>query len=328
MYYLGKHGSEASRREYDRIIGEYIAHGRQAFCDPEEILVEHLIIAFLDYVDKERNYSKSSAHRIRLVLARLNSLYGKTRVSQFTPVTLKTIRRQYLEQNLSRRTINAYIWIIQQVFAWGAEEELVPAAVNVALKTVKKLKSGHSSAREYAPVGPVPDEVVEKTIPYLEPQYQDMVRVQRWIGGRPQDLHNMRVCDIDRSKDIWIYTPYQHKTMKQEKVRLLPLGPKSQKVLLPYLEKCQDNPEQFVFPRSGKKQYAKQYVYAIEQACKKAGVPKWTPNQLRHAAGTEIRAKYGLDYAQATLGHARAQMTETYAGVLFEKAVRVAREMG
>jgi hypothetical protein len=46
MIYLGKHGSATSRREYDRIIAEFIANGRQAFADPDEILVEQLIIRF------------------------------------------------------------------------------------------------------------------------------------------------------------------------------------------------------------------------------------------------------------------------------------------
>ena len=36
MYYLGKHGSDASRREYDRVIAEFIANGRQSFYDQEE----------------------------------------------------------------------------------------------------------------------------------------------------------------------------------------------------------------------------------------------------------------------------------------------------
>ena len=40
VYYLGKYGSEASRQEHDRIIGEFIANGRQAFHDPDEILIE------------------------------------------------------------------------------------------------------------------------------------------------------------------------------------------------------------------------------------------------------------------------------------------------
>jgi hypothetical protein len=35
MYYLGKYGSDSSRREYDRIIAEFVANGRRAFYDPD-----------------------------------------------------------------------------------------------------------------------------------------------------------------------------------------------------------------------------------------------------------------------------------------------------
>jgi integrase len=63
-------------------------------------------------------------------------------------------------------------------------------------------------------------------------------------------------------------------------------------------------------------------------ACKKAGVPQWTPNQLRHTAGTEIRNKYGIEYAQAALGHTDAKTTEIYAKASYEKAEKVAREIG
>ena len=58
-YYLGKHGSEASRREYDRIIGEFIANGRQPFYGPDEVLTGSLIVRYLDYIAKEFDYSDS-----------------------------------------------------------------------------------------------------------------------------------------------------------------------------------------------------------------------------------------------------------------------------
>jgi len=63
-------------------------------------------------------------------------------------------------------------------------------------------------------------------------------------------------------------------------------------------------------------------------AVKKAGVPHWTPNQLRHAGGTEVREKFGLEYAQAVLGHSSMNTTEIYAKVSFEKAAKVAKEIG
>ena len=144
--------------------------------------------------------------------------------------------------------------------------------------------------------------------------------------------------------------------------RLLPVGPRAQAILTPYLMEKAETPEAFIFSpkdsmqlqkvekRSKRKtrvqpsqmnrkktnpqrvprdQYTKDsYARAIVRACKKAGIETWTPNRLRHAAGTEIRDKYGLEYAQAVLGHSNAKTTEIYAKVNFEKAEKVAREIG
>jgi len=74
-YYLGKHGTAASRREYDRVIAEFIANGRQGFRDPDEILVEQLIIRFIDSAEAERNYSADRMAKIARILSHLDSLY-------------------------------------------------------------------------------------------------------------------------------------------------------------------------------------------------------------------------------------------------------------
>jgi integrase len=138
----------------------------------------------------------------------------------------------------------------------------------------------------------------------------------------------MRFCDIDRSKKIWKYTPFTHKTKRRGKIRELPVGPKAQKILQPYFDKC-SNEEQFVFTTQKGLPYRPQYYRTvIDRACKKAGVPHWFPNQLRHAAGQEIRDKFGIEYAQAALGHASIKTTEIYAQVNYEKAEKVAREIG
>jgi len=115
-YYLGKHGSTASRLEYDRIIAEFIANGRQPFQSPDEILVENLIVRFLDYMEREQNYCESTKGRFRFILRQVNDLYGKHLVSQFSPGALKTIRRKHLENGLARSTINGYMNDIRQVF--------------------------------------------------------------------------------------------------------------------------------------------------------------------------------------------------------------------
>jgi integrase len=54
----------------------------------------------------------------------------------------------------------------------------------------------------------------------------------------------------------------------------------------------------------------------------------WHPNQLRHATATLIRKEYGLEAAQASLGHARADVTEIYAQKNVSLAAKVANERG
>ena len=68
MHYLGKYGSQASRREYDRIIAEFAANGRQAACDPDEILIEDIIAQFLDYINREVDYIADTRNRINRTL--------------------------------------------------------------------------------------------------------------------------------------------------------------------------------------------------------------------------------------------------------------------
>ena len=86
------------------------------------------------------------------------------------------------------------------------------------------------------------------------------------------------------------------------------------------------------------------YRRAIHRACDKAFPPsepleddqlriwrsehRWSPNQLRHTRGTEIRKQFGLEAAQVILGHSAANVTEIYAERDAEKARNVARKSG
>ena len=55
---------------------------------------------------------------------------------------------------------------------------------------------------------------------------------------------------------------------------------------------------------------------------------RWAPNQLRHAAATQIRQRFGLEAAQVVLGHSGANVTEVYAERDFSLAAKIAREVG
>jgi len=56
---------------------------------------------------------------------------------------------------------------------------------------------------------------------------------------------------------------------------------------------------------------------------------RWSPNQLRHAAATQVRKVAGLETARAVLGHSTAGVTEQYyAEVDLEKAASVIKRIG
>ena len=54
----------------------------------------------------------------------------------------------------------------------------------------------------------------------------------------------------------------------------------------------------------------------------------WSPNRLRHAAATEVRRQFGLEAAQVTLGHSKANTTEIYAERDHDLARTVALRIG
>lgn len=135
---------------------------------------------------------------------------------------------------------------------------------------------------------------------------------------------------------------------------IVPIGPRSQRVLRPYLNRPDDQPcfspreserQRYEALRSnGRRVRAKvkgtasrrvqeryttdSYRRAIQYAGKKVGVPVRHPHQLRHTVATRLRAKYGLEAAQVYLGHSSADITQVYAERNLATAVRIARDIG
>jgi integrase len=70
------------------------------------------------------------------------------------------------------------------------------------------------------------------------------------------------------------------------------------------------------------------YGRAIRRACEANGIPRWTPNQLRHSRATVIRERFGIEAAMVVLGHSDSGTTEIYADRNFEMAASVMMEIG
>jgi len=55
---------------------------------------------------------------------------------------------------------------------------------------------------------------------------------------------------------------------------------------------------------------------------------RWAPNQLRHAAATEVRREFGLEAAQVILGHSQANVTQVYAQRDLKRGMEAAKAIG
>lgn len=52
---------------------------------------------------------------------------------------------------------------------------------------------------------------------------------------------------------------------------------------------------------------------------------RWTPHQLRHAAGQEIRTQFSLEHVAAVLGHADIETSKIYSAIRAEQAIEAAK---
>ena len=57
-------------------------------------------------------------------------------------------------------------------------------------------------------------------------------------------------------------------------------------------------------------------------------VHRWSPNQLRHTKGTELRQRYGIEAARIVLGHSNTKTTEIYAERDLKKAKEIMQQIG
>lgn len=237
-FYLGKFGSPESRSECDRLIAEWLAAGRRLPAPGADLTVNEVMSAYLRHADTyyvKNGEPTSEAANVRLAIRAVRLLYGDTVARDFGPLKLKTLRQAAIDSGLCRNEVNRRVRLIVRAFKWAVSEELVPPSVHHGLKAVDGLRKGRSGVRETDPVQPVPDARVDAVRPFVSPPVWGMIELMRLAGMRPGEAAQMRTCDIDRSGELWVYTPQSHKTEHHARGRRIVLGPRAQAVLQPWL---------------------------------------------------------------------------------------------
>ena len=239
--YLGRHGTEKSRTEYNRLIAEWIANGWQLPADGAvQLTVTEVVARYWRYAQgyyHKNDEPTSELHCMRMALRPLKRLYGHSVAKDFGPLALKAIRQAMIDQRWRRGTVNAAVNRIRRVMKWAAENELVPPSVYHGLVAVSGLRAGRSEARESEPVRPVPDDDVDAIRRFASRQVWAMIELQRFTGMRPGEVTMMRGGDLDTSGKVWTYTPETHKTAHHGHDRVIYLGPRAQAIVKPFLKR-------------------------------------------------------------------------------------------
>lgn len=204
--WLGKWGTPEAQERYRRIVGEWLTHGRvpapvrPAAGNGAGPIVNKFILHYWRHAKayyRKNGRPTSQLVMIRGVLRLLREHYGSMPTAEFDVSASEILQTVLVQQGLSRTGVNRRIDAIRQAFRWGVEEDLVPPDVHQKLAAVQRLKKGRSEAPDPPPIGLVPTEALEKTLPQLGPVVRDMVALQLLSGARPGELCSRRPIDLE-----------------------------------------------------------------------------------------------------------------------------------
>lgn len=345
--YLGPAGSDKAKANYARIVAEMTG---QAAAPPPVLsdpTVAEAIAAFMERRRFEHGDDCRENENFRYAFRPLLRLHGKMPAKEFDASMLEDLQVVMAKGNWmnagekewytkrkkplgwSAKVVNRNIVRIRTAWKWIERKKLVPAGSYAALLTVEPLTRRTKFVRHTDNVQPSSYRDVLTVKKHCPGCVGVMLQLQWITGMRSAEVCIMRTCDIDRSTDVWVYRPAEHKNKWRGHDRVVLLGPKCQRLLLPLLQ--MDQPQAFLFrPRIIiKKEYYDRVTYsqAVNRAAKAAGV-KLHPYQGRHAAARRIKHKYGADAARSVLGQKSIDTLEHYTDIDLRQASDVMREAG
>ncbi|GHT14764.1 hypothetical protein FACS1894170_12010 [Planctomycetales bacterium] len=224
----------------------------------------------------------------------------------------------------------------------------IPAAVLDGLKYIEPLRYGQCSLPEGKPRNAVASDVLGKTLAELAPTWRKIVSLQLATAARPSEILNLKIQEIDRGNpELWVAELKEHKNAHRGQIRRLFFAKPEIAVLREVIGERTDG---FVFtpamlvsddkekraakavPRKKQPSRLKRdaarskhpklkinevidpavYRRAVSRACIRAGVPNWTPYEIRHTGITRIAIEKGLDTARAVAGQRTISITAGY----------------
>lgn len=302
--------------------------------------------------------------------------YHSWPISDFGPDELHDVRdalvkyeyiRGKRKKRYTRRGVNDTIKWIRKIWKWGMGRQLITAEQVQGLEEVKSLRVGDTKAPDNHKRARVTEEDFWKVVNAVSSVVGDMLELIWYTAMRPYEVCDMRPFDILRDDpDCWLYIPGRdripvgrHKTTRFERVKVIPLTPKCQKVLKPRIKDF-DSKEYVFSPREAMQEFLekksanrktplscgnrpgsnrkkhpmvkpgeKYNHHALRTACKRGceltGVEVFVPYDLRRTKATGTRSILGKEAAKVLLGHTKTDTTDIYLLDEVQEAIKVAK---
>ena len=105
-HYLGPHGTQTSKLEYDRLVAQWLAKGRPTReQQAKEITVTQLLAEFWKFAEGyyvKNGKPTSTASNYKIAIRQLRSEYGELKVSDLRPLTIARLQQLMVDQGYAR----------------------------------------------------------------------------------------------------------------------------------------------------------------------------------------------------------------------------------
>lgn len=302
MYYFGKFGTQAADEKYwawRASLGKRVAEGHTV----RELLAEY----------QKQKLSKKDKWFLPSLEKEMERFATMT-CDDFGPLAYREVRKMLAGKGTrTANTVNEMANVIRKAFKHGVTLQMVTLAAYQALMLVPPLKPDEiercGRGRRL-----VPQADVDATLPHCDEHVRNAIIIQLATGARPSEVLGILKSKIERTgaHGTWVYRLEKHKTANKGKGRFLVFGPKSQEAIEAQMRAYPESDWLFPSQRGNWHYKPEGYCNAVTVAAKLAGVPRWTPYQLRHLRLTQITTDHGLETASIVAGHAGKQMTQGY----------------
>jgi integrase/recombinase XerC len=276
--------------------------------------VERAIDAFLDWRRLERDATPRSLDSYRRILWKLAEEYPEATLAELTTTDLRRFLRHWIDKSASTRS--NVISVLHSFFGWAESEEIIDTDPSRKIRRPQKRKPDiyRPSLDE---LGRLRGAAVGHERPAILLMEGAGLRSSEVLGCRWADLDLVRGrARVHRKGLHWHWLPLDRDVVHGLRHSFRSLQPELDDYV--FTVEVEQWASQYDRVRRGKdpKQpaSAQALMRMVWRVCKRAGIRRLSPHQLRHGFANRFLRESGRDFValQALMGHSRPDTTQQY----------------